>query len=202
MVASIAPPCVLFLSGVLQTADRILSSYILYSMYAPHPISINPFATVLHAIFVRETNKALETERGGGPAENDQFVYVLWKILKGDGMDVRRYSHLSIPSTAQRQLPQIGPFSPQHILKHPIPPELRAVALVRDANTRSWHFNLYGSIFQSQLPHYSLHTQLNLEVTKISPQKSVPSLTSRVVWASQTLSFHLTRGSHPNRIAK
>lgn len=72
-----------------QAADRILSCYILYSMYAPYPISINPFATVLHAIFVRETNKALEVEKDGGFAENDQFVYVLWKILKGDGNDVR-----------------------------------------------------------------------------------------------------------------
>ncbi|KAF9643041.1 hypothetical protein BDM02DRAFT_3104939 [Thelephora ganbajun] len=108
-----------------ETADRILSCYILYSMYAPHPISINPFATVLHAIFVRETNKALEMERDGSLTENDQFVYVLWKILKGDGRD-------------------IGPFSPQHILKHPIPTELRAVVLVKDANTRSWQFNLYA----------------------------------------------------------
>ena len=57
-------------------------------MYTPHPISINPFATVLHAIFVRETNKALEMEKDGGFAGNDQFVYVLWKILKGDGKDV------------------------------------------------------------------------------------------------------------------
>ena len=64
-------------------------------MYAPHPISINPFATVLHAIFVRETNKALEIEKDGGLAENDQFVYVLWKVLKGDGKDVsdRNISH-------------------------------------------------------------------------------------------------------------
>jgi hypothetical protein len=61
-------------------------------MYAPHPISINPFATVLHAIFVRETNKALEMVQDGGPAENDQFVYVLWKILKGDGKDVRDHN--------------------------------------------------------------------------------------------------------------
>jgi len=57
-------------------------------MYAPHPISINPFATVLYAIFVRETNKALDMEKDGGFAQNDQFVYVLWKILKGDGKDV------------------------------------------------------------------------------------------------------------------
>ena len=51
-------------------------------------MSINPFATVLYAIFVQETNKALEMEKDGGFAENDQFVYVLWKILKGDGRDV------------------------------------------------------------------------------------------------------------------
>lgn len=111
-------------------------------MYAPHPISINPFATVLHAIFVRETNKALEMEKDGRFAENDQFVYVLWKILKGDGKDVsdRNTSLMLKPLNGGR--PQIGPFSPQHILKHPIPPELRAVALVKDANIRSWQFNL------------------------------------------------------------
>ena len=68
-------------------------------MYAPHPISINPFATVLYAVFVRETNKALEVEKGGGFAENDQFVYVLWKILKGDGKDVSdRNTSLILPN--------------------------------------------------------------------------------------------------------
>ena len=90
MAALIAPPPILLLSGALQATNRILSCYILYSMYAPHPMSINPFATVLHAIFVRETNKALEMEKGGGFAENDQFVYVLWKILKGDRSEERR----------------------------------------------------------------------------------------------------------------
>lgn len=44
---------------------------------------------------------------------------------------------------------QIGPFSPQHILRHPIPPELRAVVLIKDANTRSWQFNLYGLLFST-----------------------------------------------------
>jgi hypothetical protein len=110
-------------------------------MYAPHPISINPFATVLHAIFVRETNKALEMDKNGCPAENDQFVYVLWKVLKGDGKDVRDCAASFSPLN---QSTQIGPFSPHHILKHSIPPELRAVVLVKDANTRSWQFNLYG----------------------------------------------------------
>ena len=131
-------------SAAFQAPDRILSCYILYSMYAPHPISINPFATVLHAIFVRETNKALETEKGGGLAENDQFVYVLWKILKGDGKDVGSVIPPIPPNPLNACGSQIGPFSPQHILKHPIPPELRAVVLVKDANTRSWQFNLYG----------------------------------------------------------
>ena len=122
-------------------------------MYAPHPISINPFATVLHAIFVRETNRALEMEKGGGLAENDQFVYVLWKILKGDGKDVRDCNPSLKPAKPLNTgRLQIGPFSPQHILKHPIPPELRAVVLVKDANTRSWQFNLYGLFFFSSLP--------------------------------------------------
>lgn len=75
-------------------------------MYAPHPISINPFATVLYAIFVRETNKALETEKNGGFAENDQFVYVLWKILKGDGKDV---SDRDTPLIMTNHSPAIGP---------------------------------------------------------------------------------------------
>ena len=98
--------------AVFQMADRILACYILYSMYAPHPISINPFATVLHAIFVQETNKALEMEKNGGLAENDQFVYVLWKVLKGDGKDVsnRKTSHPSMHSTA------VGPRSDRSLL--------------------------------------------------------------------------------------
>ena len=139
-------------SVAFQTADRILSCYILYSMYAPYPISINPFAAVLHALFVRETNKALETEQDGGLVENDQFVYVLWKILKGDGKDVSEPESLSLPADSLKRVgSQIGPFSPQHILKHPIPPELRAVVLVKDANTRSWQFNLYGFPYPNRI---------------------------------------------------
>jgi hypothetical protein len=85
-------------------------------MYAPHPISINPFATVLHAIFVRETNKALEVEKAGGFAENDQFVYVLWKILKGDGKDVRGCNpSLSPPHTQQRPTPDRSVLSSAYL---------------------------------------------------------------------------------------
>lgn len=62
--------------------------YILYALYAPHPISMNPFASVLYYIFVKETDRAQTLESAGAIAENDQYVYVLWKILKGDGKDV------------------------------------------------------------------------------------------------------------------
>ena len=63
-------------------------SYILYSLYAPHPISLNPFKSVLYAAFVRERDAAVQVAASGGVSENEQLVWVLWKILKGDGNDV------------------------------------------------------------------------------------------------------------------
>ena len=63
-------------------------SYILYSLYAPHPISLNPFKTVLYATFVREREAAIQVGSAGGVSENEQLVWLLWKILKGDGSDV------------------------------------------------------------------------------------------------------------------
>lgn len=74
----------------LKVAERILACYILFALYVPHPIQLNPFASVLHAIFVKETERAQILENAGGIADNDQLVYVLWKILKGDGNDVGR----------------------------------------------------------------------------------------------------------------
>ncbi|EPS94186.1 hypothetical protein FOMPIDRAFT_124092 [Fomitopsis schrenkii] len=44
---------------------RILGAYILYSLYAPHPIGTNP-----------------------SMSENEQFMWVVWKILRGDGSDI------------------------------------------------------------------------------------------------------------------
>jgi hypothetical protein len=65
-------------------------SYILYSLYAPHPIAINPFKSVLFVTFVKERDQAVKSAAGGSIGENEQLVWVLWKILKGDGNDVRR----------------------------------------------------------------------------------------------------------------
>ncbi|TBU29758.1 hypothetical protein BD309DRAFT_961631 [Dichomitus squalens] len=98
------------LDASVELTQRILVSYILYSLYAPHPISLNPFNSVLYATFVRERDAAVQVASAGGVSENEQLVWVLWKILKGDGSD-------------------IGPFSPNTLARSPLPPKLRAANL-------------------------------------------------------------------------
>jgi len=75
-------------AAMCQLAQRIPVSFILYSMYAPYPISLNPFKSVLYATFVKERELAIEISTEGGFSEREQLVWVLWKILKGDGNDV------------------------------------------------------------------------------------------------------------------
>ena len=58
-------------------------------MYAPHPIIINPFKSVLFVTFVKEREIAMDIANHGDIGANEQLVWVLWKILKGDGNDVR-----------------------------------------------------------------------------------------------------------------
>lgn len=38
--------------------------------------------------YVKERDKAIEVTHEGGVSANEQLVWVLWKILKGDGNDV------------------------------------------------------------------------------------------------------------------
>lgn len=38
--------------------------------------------------YVKEREKAIEITNEGGVSPNEQLVWVLWKILKGDGNDV------------------------------------------------------------------------------------------------------------------
>lgn len=104
------------LTSSADLAQRILVSFILYSMYAPYPISLNPFKSVLYATFVKERELAIEISTEGGFSEREQLVWVLWKILKGDGND-------------------IGPYSPSTLTKSPLPPELRASCLFLDEET-------------------------------------------------------------------
>ncbi|KAF8890807.1 hypothetical protein CPB84DRAFT_1711306 [Gymnopilus junonius] len=103
-----------------EPAQQILVSFILYSLYTPHPVIINPFKSALLVAYVREREKAVSIAKEGGVSPNEQFVWVLWKILKGDGND-------------------IGPYSPSTLSRCPLPPKLRAVNLVLDEE-------LYNSI--------------------------------------------------------
>lgn len=105
----------------------------LYSLYAPHPIAINPFKSVLVAMFSREKDIATKTAEAGGVSENEQLVWVLWKILRGDGSDVRSiYRTMMRWGRADHSYThnQIGPFTPTHLARSPVPPRLRASNLV------------------------------------------------------------------------
>ncbi len=54
----------------------------------PHPVTINPFKSALLVVYIKEREKAITIAHEGGVSPNEQFVWVLWKILKGDGNDV------------------------------------------------------------------------------------------------------------------
>ncbi|KAF8963240.1 hypothetical protein BDZ97DRAFT_1039592 [Flammula alnicola] len=111
-----------------ELAQRILVSFILYSLYTPHPVTINPFKSALFVAYVREREKAVTIANEGGVSPNEQFVWVLWKILKGDGND-------------------IGPYSPSTLSRCPLPPKLRAINLVLDEH-------LYNDIDDSTYSYF------------------------------------------------
>ncbi|KAF9007103.1 hypothetical protein BDQ17DRAFT_1351446 [Cyathus striatus] len=101
-----------------ELAQRILVSYILYSLYEPHPITMNPFKSLLYNTFVTERKKAEVASKEGRASPSEQIVWVLWKILKGDGSD-------------------IGLFTPGTLARGTIPPELRTSDLVLDEEAYS-----------------------------------------------------------------
>ncbi|CAK5262183.1 unnamed protein product [Mycena citricolor] len=97
-----------------ELSSRILVSFILFSLYSPHPIGMNPFKSVLFITFVKERELALTVANSsGGIAPNEPLVWVLWKILKGDGED-------------------IGPYSPSALSRSLLPPNFRAKKLILD----------------------------------------------------------------------
>ncbi|KAJ7131899.1 hypothetical protein C8R43DRAFT_1133567 [Mycena crocata] len=89
----------------------LASSFLLFSLYAPHPIGLNPFKSVLFATFRKERETAVAAAGGGGVAPNEPLVWVLGKTLKGDGDDT-------------------GPYSPSALAHSLLPPDLRAAKLV------------------------------------------------------------------------
>lgn len=91
----------LMLDSGAEPAKRILVAYILYFMYAVRPVKDNPFYEVLCATFRAEKARSAVSETA-----HEQLVWVLWKILKGDGQD-------------------IDPFSPSTLARSGLPPQLR-----------------------------------------------------------------------------
>jgi len=65
-------------------------------------MAINPFKSVLFNTFVRERGHAVRIGASGATGENEQLVWVLWKILKGDGNDVSPNSPNVFASTSRR----------------------------------------------------------------------------------------------------
>ncbi|KAF8637461.1 hypothetical protein AX17_002806 [Amanita inopinata Kibby_2008] len=123
--------------NLAELPQRILVAYILFSMYAPYPIVVNPFKSLLLVTFIQERNKAIKVANEGGVCTNEQLVWVLWKILKGDGND-------------------IGPYTPSTLARSPLPPKLRASNLILDDGVYNTMFDLEDSVFsyfQSQNGH-------------------------------------------------
>jgi hypothetical protein len=111
-----------------ELPQRILVAYILFSMYAPYPIVVNPFKSVLLVSFVRERNRAIHVAKDGGVSTNEQLVWVLWKILRGDGND-------------------IGPYTPSTLARSPLPPKLRASNLILDDAVFNTMFDIDDNVY-------------------------------------------------------
>jgi hypothetical protein len=60
---------------------------------------MNPFQSALSLTFTKEKDLATKVVAHGGASLNEQLVWVLWKILKGDGGDVSEMLILGIPFT-------------------------------------------------------------------------------------------------------
>ncbi|KDR78115.1 hypothetical protein GALMADRAFT_65432 [Galerina marginata CBS 339.88] len=134
-----------------ELAQRILVSFILYSLYTPHPVTINPFKSALLVAYIREREKAVSIANEGGVSPNEQFVWVLWKILKGDGND-------------------IGPYSPSTLSRCPLPPKLRAINLVLDEE-------LYNSISDIDDSTYYYFQNKNRRSASSDTDDSTPDTT-------------------------
>ncbi|KAF7976560.1 hypothetical protein HWV62_6223 [Athelia sp. TMB] len=99
----------------------------MYSLYALYPISINPFKTVLFSTFVQEKDIAVKTsggDEGASVSKNEQLIWALWKILRGDGED-------------------LAPHSPNALANLPLPSELRPSNLSLDEHNYTSEPNIH-----------------------------------------------------------
>jgi hypothetical protein len=84
-----------------QLSYRILSAYLIYALYDFHDTP-NPFYNHLIKIFDSERIMALTASRGhylhkptsqqlNVQVDTEQLIWVLWKILKGEGNEVSNF---------------------------------------------------------------------------------------------------------------
>ncbi|KAL0576994.1 hypothetical protein V5O48_005004 [Marasmius crinis-equi] len=110
---------VLSKSGGLDPTAGATNPSLSYSIHAPNPIAINPSKSVLVEAFVKKQQIAVQ----GSYSEvaNETLVWVLWKILRGDGSD-------------------IGPL-PITLARLPLPPKLRAFDLFLEVEEEKQGYN-------------------------------------------------------------
>ena len=81
---------------------------------------------------------------GNTTSDNEQLVWVLWKILKGDGNDVSLL-FLTFERGTTTHVGQIGPYSPGTLARSPLPPKLRAINLTLDEEPYTTEPNIYDT---------------------------------------------------------
>jgi hypothetical protein len=77
--------------GEIQNSVRIAAAYVLYLLYAPHHIDLNPFQSAISDLFTAEQSKLirdLSGDTGETPHGNIQLAWTLWKVLRNQGADV------------------------------------------------------------------------------------------------------------------
>lgn len=97
---------------------------------------MNPFRSALVSTFDNEKEQAIRVSNAGGISENEQLIWVLWKILRGDGNDVcfsdltpicPVYVCILAPNTLADSLsvisriPRLHPSRPRTWLRHRCP---------------------------------------------------------------------------------
>ncbi|KZS95385.1 hypothetical protein SISNIDRAFT_483622 [Sistotremastrum niveocremeum HHB9708] len=116
-------------------ALRILSSFILFSLYTPHPISMNPFRSIILEQFLSHRAVARTHVNINDTHVNEQFIWVLWKILRGEGSD-------------------IGPYSPAQLAREPLHPQMRAaqLTLIEETNISTSASSASTTVSRSSTP--------------------------------------------------
>lgn len=73
---------------VSQVVERLVATFLLQAIYAPHPFSMNPFKPSLEELCLRERNLGREQEAAGYTPPNQALVWLLDKIIGESTEDV------------------------------------------------------------------------------------------------------------------